>query len=161
MEDQMFSSNDTSNAASRAISRPRHAFAAAVMAMALLATAGLTPVSADMGPCNSAAPSGRTVHLFVSDVDQSARWYRDNAGLAEERRWIDPTFGGATLVQVGRGRAGLTLVSAPQQRGGFHDPQMVCLVLDGAPAPPVWSGTRHLVDPDGTAVELPPYLGNT
>ena len=157
----MFSSNDTLNVASAATFRPRHALATALTAMSLLATACLAPVAADMGPCNTAAPSSRTVHLFVSDVDQSARWYRDNAGLAEERRWIDPNLGGATLAQLGRGRAGMTLVSAPQRRGGFHDPQMACLVLDGPPAPPVWQGTRHLVDPDGTSVELPPYLGNT
>jgi hypothetical protein len=162
MEDhQMSSSNDISNHANRVIFRSRHAVAAALMAVGLFAMAGLTPATADMGACNTAAPTSRTAHLFVSDVEQSARWYRDNAGLAEERRWVDPSFGGGPLVQLGRGHAGLTLVASPQQRGGFHDPQMVCLVLDGPPAPPVWSGPRHLVDPDGTAVELPPYLGNT
>jgi hypothetical protein len=35
---------------------------------------------------------------------------------------------------------------------------MVCLVLDGPP--PVGSGPRYLVDPDGTSVELPPDLGD-
>ena len=157
----MFSSNDTANDKSLALFRRLRALAAAIAAVSLLAAACSVPAAADMGPCNTAAPSTRTVHLFVSDVDRAARWYRDNAGLAEERRWVDPSFGGATLVQLGRDRAGLTLVAAPQQRGGFHDPQMLCLVLDEASAPPVWSGTRHLVDPDGTSVELPPYLGNT
>jgi hypothetical protein len=162
MEDhQMLSSNNTSNDSSPALFRPRHTLAAALTAASLLATAGLTPAAADMGPCNSAAPSTRTVHVFVSDVDRAARWYSDNAGLTEERRWADTSFGGATLVQLGHGRAGLTLVSARHQHGGFHDPQMLCLVLDEASAPPVLSGTRHLVDPDGTSVELPPYLGNT
>jgi hypothetical protein len=159
MEDhQMFNSNDTSNDRSPALFRPQRVLAAAVAAASLLAMACSTPAAADLGPCNTAAPSSRTVHLFVSDVDRAARWYRDNAGLTEERRWVDPSFGGATLVQLGHRQAGLTLVSAPQQHGGFHDPQMVCLVLDGPPAPPVRSGTRHLVDPDGTSVELPPYL---
>jgi hypothetical protein len=162
MEDhQMFSSNDTSNDRSPAVFRSPRVLAAAVTAVSLLAMACSTPAAADMGPCNTAAPSTRTVHLFVSDVDRSARWYRDNAGLTEERRWVDPSFGGATLVQLGHGRAGLTLVSAPQQQhGGFHEPQMACLVLDGPPAPPVGSGARYLVDPDGTSVELPPYRGD-
>ena len=155
----MFSSNDTSNGRSLAVFRPRRVLAAAV-AVSLLAMACSTPAAADMGPCNSAAPTTRTVHLFVSDVDRAARWYRDNAGLNEERRWVDPSFGGATLVQLGHRQAGLTLVSAPQQHGGFHDPQMVCLVHDGPAASPVRSGTRYLVDPDGTSVELPPYRGD-
>jgi len=153
----MFSSNDASNDRSPALFRPQRVLAA-VVAASLVAMACATPAAADMGPCNTAAPTTRTVHLFVSDVDRAARWYRDNAGLTEERRWVDPSFGGATLVQLGHRGAGLTLVSAPQQHGGFRDPQMVCLVLDGPP--PVRSGTRYLVDPDGTSVELPPYLGD-
>jgi hypothetical protein len=36
-------------------------------------------------------------------------------------------------------------------------PQMVCLVLDGPPAPAAGSDARYLTDPDGTGVELPPH----
>ena len=41
--------------------------------------------------------------------------------------------------------------------GKFRDPQMVCLVLDGPPAPSYGNGAAvPLADPDGTSVELPP-----
>jgi hypothetical protein len=42
-------------------------------------------------------------------VDRAARWYRDNAGLSERRRWVDQTFGSATLVSMQRGPGGVTL----------------------------------------------------
>jgi hypothetical protein len=93
---------------------------------------------------------------LVNDVDRSSRWYQDNVGLVEERHGFDSDFG-ATVVQLGRGQAGLTLVSAPHQRGGFGEPQMACFVLEGPPAQPVSYGARYLVDPDGTSVELAPY----
>ena len=93
----------------------------------------------------------------MTDVDRAARWYRDNTGLVEVRRWADPTFGGATLVSMRRGLAGVTLVGQPRERGGaFRDPQVVCLVLESPPAPPAGSKPVFLADPDGTAVELPP-----
>jgi catechol 2,3-dioxygenase-like lactoylglutathione lyase family enzyme len=112
---------------------------------------------ADLGPCITAAPTTRDVHLFVSNVDRAARWYRDTAGLTELHRWIDQTFNGATLVSMQRGLAGVTLVGSPRDLpGGFRDPQMVCLVLGGPPAPATGTSPLFLVDPDGTSVELPP-----
>jgi hypothetical protein len=110
------------------------------------------PAAADLGPCTTAAPTTRDVHLFLSDIDRAARWYRDNAGLTEQRRWVDQTFGGATLVSMQRGLAGVTLVSWPRELAGkFRDPQMVCLVLDGPPDPSYGKGAdvprrsrRHL-----------------
>jgi hypothetical protein len=104
----------------------------------------------------TAAPTTRDVHLFVSDVDRAARWYRDNAGLTEQGRWVDQTFGGATLVSMQRGLVGVTLVSSPRELTGFRDPQMVCFVLDGAPALAAGTEPLFVAHPDGTSVELPP-----
>jgi hypothetical protein len=127
-----------------------------VAALNLFAAARAAPAMADLGPCITAAPTTRDVHLFVSDVDRAARWYRDNAGLTELHRWIDQTFNGATVVSMQRGLAGVTLVgSARDFTGGFRDPQMVCLVLGGPPAPATGTSPLFLVDPDGTSVELP------
>jgi hypothetical protein len=144
----------TSKRSNRYFSYARRVLATAAGA-GFLAIACSAPAAAEMGPCKTAAPSTRQVHLLVNDVDRSSRWYQDNVGLVEERHGFDPDFG-ATVVQLGRGQAGLTLVSAPHQRGGFGEPQMACFVLEGPPAQPVWYGARYLVDPDGTSVELEP-----
>jgi catechol 2,3-dioxygenase-like lactoylglutathione lyase family enzyme len=128
-----------------------------VAIVSLCVAARVGPAMADLSPCISAAPTTRNVHLFVSDVDRAARWYRDNAGLTEQRRWVDQTFNGATLVSMQRGLAGVTLVGSPRElTGGFRDPQIVCLVLDGPPAPATGTSPLFLADPDGTSVELPP-----
>jgi hypothetical protein len=132
-----------------------------VAAVSLSAVRLIVPAAADLGPCITAAPTTRDVHLFVSDVDRAARWYRDNAGLTELARWADQTFGGATLVSMQRGLAGVTLVSSTRELTGFRDPQMVCFVLNGAPAPATGTGPLFLADPDGTSVELPPASAQT
>jgi catechol 2,3-dioxygenase-like lactoylglutathione lyase family enzyme len=124
--------------------------------VALIAALGVAPAAADLGPCRTAAPTTRDVHLFVSDVDRAVRWYHDNAGLAEQRRWIDETFGGATLVSMQSGPAGVTLVGPREVTARFRDPQMVCLVFGAPPAPVAGTGPLFLADPDGTSVELPP-----
>jgi catechol 2,3-dioxygenase-like lactoylglutathione lyase family enzyme len=132
-----------------------------IVAAAFASTVGLWaaawpgPAAADLGPCKVAAPTTRDVHLFVSDVERAVRWYRDNASLAEVHRRVDPLFGGATLVTMQRGSAGVTLVGSPRNAGGRF-PQMVCFVLDGPPAPPAGTAPLFLADPDGTFVELPP-----
>jgi len=129
---------------------------AIVAVLTLCVAVAAAPVSADLGPCTTAAPTTSDVHLLVSDVDRAARWYRDNVGLTEQRRWVEQTFGGATLISMQRGAAGVTLVDsqgAPTAK--FHDPQMVCLVLDGPPAPVTGTKPLFLADPDGTSVELP------
>jgi hypothetical protein len=93
----------------------------------------------------------------VSDIDRAARWYRENVGLTEQGRWVDQTFSGATLVSMQNGQAGVTLVSSPREfTGRFHDPQMVCFVLHGAPAPAAGAAPLFLADPGGVSVELPP-----
>jgi catechol 2,3-dioxygenase-like lactoylglutathione lyase family enzyme len=136
---------------------PLRATVVLVAAVSLIVAARAAPAMADLGPCITAAPTTRDVHLFVSNVDRAARWYRDNAGLTELHRWIDQTFNGATLVSMQRGLAGVTLVGSPRDlTGGFRDPQMVCLVLGGPPAPATGTKPLFLVDPDGTSVELPP-----
>jgi catechol 2,3-dioxygenase-like lactoylglutathione lyase family enzyme len=140
--------------------RRRRSFAAAAASIAaaagLLAITPSQPAMADMGPCTTAAPTTGNVLLLVSNVDASARWYRAHAGLAEESRWADPGFGGATFVRMRRNGAGVTLVASSTPNPGAHDPQMVCLVLSGPPAPPAGSRPIYLADPDGTSVELPP-----
>jgi hypothetical protein len=93
--------------------------------------------------------------VVVSDVQRAATWYRDHGGLTETARRIDPSLNNAVLVDMERGTAGVTLIESsfvPSARL----PQIVCLVLDGPPAPPAGSEARYLTDPDGTTVELPP-----
>ena len=106
---------------------------------------------ADMGTCQIAAPTTSSVHVIVSDMDRSVRWYRDHVGLKEIRRWNDPSIGGATLVLMERQNAGLTLMSYPELNFHSVDPQMVCFALEGNP-----SQSTYLADPDGTFVELAP-----
>jgi hypothetical protein len=63
------------------------------------------PAAVDLGPCRTAAPTTRDVHLLVPDVDRAARSYRDEAGLTELSHWADPTFGGTLPVSLPRGLA--------------------------------------------------------
>jgi hypothetical protein len=106
---------------------------------------------ADMGTCRTAAPTTSSVHVIVSDLDRSVRWYRDHVGLREIRRWNDSSTGRATLVLMERQSAGLTLISYPDLSFHSLDPQMVCFPLEGNP-----NQSPYLVDPDGTSVELAP-----
>jgi catechol 2,3-dioxygenase-like lactoylglutathione lyase family enzyme len=123
--------------------------------VALVSLRAATSAADHPGPCKTAAPTTGNVHLFVSDIEHAARWYRENTGLIEVARWVDRIFGGATLVSIQRDAVGLTLVSSPrEQTARFRDPQMVCFVLDGPPAPTTGAGPLFLVDPDGTSVEL-------
>jgi hypothetical protein len=120
-----------------------------------LASAHAEKADAALGPCRLAAPTRPGVIVVVSDVERAANWYRDHAGLTETARRVDPSLNNAVLIDMARGTAGVTLVgsSAPPSASL---PQIVCLVLDGPPAPPVGSEPRYLTDPDGTSVELPP-----
>lgn len=112
---------------------------------------------AALGPCHLAAPTTPGVHVFVSDVDRAAYWYRDRAGLIEITRRVDPSLNNAVLVDMARGAAGVTLIESKAFAPSAQLRQMVCLVLDGAPAPPAGSASRYLTDPDGTSVEIPPF----
>jgi catechol 2,3-dioxygenase-like lactoylglutathione lyase family enzyme len=116
-----------------------------ILACALATLAG--DASADLGPCRLAAPTTTGVMLVVSDIERSARWYRDHVGLVETARRVG-------VVDMVRGPAGVTLIEGRLQPGL---PQIVCLVLDGPPAPATGGEPRYLTDPDGTGVELPPH----
>jgi hypothetical protein len=78
------------------------------------------PAAVDLGPCRTAAPTTRDVHLLVPDVDRAARSYRDEAGLTELSHWADPTFGGTIPVSMQRGLAGVTVVSSPRELTAFR-----------------------------------------
>lgn len=120
-----------------------------------LAAAHSSEAHADLGPCRLAAPTTPGVMVVVSDVERAANWYRDHAGLTETARRVDPSLNNAVLIHMALGAAGVTLIESSFAPSASL-PQIVCLVLDGPPAPPVGSEPRYLTDPDGTSVELPP-----
>jgi hypothetical protein len=120
-----------------------------------LAAAHASEAHADLGPCRLAAPTTPGVMLVVSDVERAANWYRDHVGLTATARRVDPSLNNAVLIDMARGTAGLTLIESSFAPSASL-PQIVCLVLDGPPAPPVGGEPRYLTDPDGTSVELPP-----
>jgi hypothetical protein len=120
-----------------------------------LAAAYASEAHADLGPCRLAAPTTPGVMVVVSDVERAANWYRDHAGLTATARRVDPSLNNAVLIDMARGAAGVTLMESSFTPSASL-PQIVCLVLDGPPAPPVGSEPRYLTDPDGTSVELPP-----
>jgi catechol 2,3-dioxygenase-like lactoylglutathione lyase family enzyme len=104
-------------------------------------------------PCSTAAPTTPNVIVFVSDIDKSVRWYRDQVGLEVESELDrDKRYDGLGTV-MSRNGAGLTLVVST--RRSALEIQMVCLVLDGPPAPPSGAPPLFLVDPDGTSIEFP------
>ena len=93
--------------------------------------------------------------MFVSDIERSVRWYRENAGFAEApRSEFGESHGGAISVMT-RDRAGVTLVSSDGASRPSRDLQMACFVLDGPPAPLPGSPPLFLIDPDGTFIEIP------
>jgi hypothetical protein len=110
---------------------------------------------AELGPCTIAAPTTPSVIVFVSDIERSVRWYRENAGFAEApRSEFGESHGGAISVMT-RDRAGVTLVSSDGASRPSRDLQMACFVLDGPPAPLPGSPPLFLIDPDGTSIEIP------
>jgi hypothetical protein len=110
---------------------------------------------AELGPCTIAAPTTPSVIVFVSDIERSVRWYRENAGFAESpRSEFGKSHGGAISVMT-RDRAGVTLVSSDGASRPSRDLQIACFVLDGPPAPLPGSPPLFLIDPDGTSVEIP------
>ena len=112
---------------------------------------GIDHAAAELGPCTIAAPTTPTVTTFVSNVNQSVRWYRDNIGLDV----AETTAEGWTTLTARNG-TGVTLAPLPGRELSPRWPQAVCFVLDELPAPPPGSKPVYLADPDGTSVELPP-----
>jgi hypothetical protein len=111
---------------------------------------------AELGPCTTAAPTTPNVIVFVSDIERSVRWYRDNVGLAEASEPDIAERHDSQVTVMARNRAGVALVSFGRTSRFSRDVQMVCFVLEGPPAPPSGSPPLFLVDPDGTSIELPP-----
>jgi hypothetical protein len=102
---------------------------------------------AQSSPCTTAAPTTPNVTVFVSDIDRSVRWYRDQVGLATgSGPALDGRYDRPGTV-MSRNGVGLTLVVST--RRSALEIQMVCLVLDGPPAPPRGAPPLFLVDPDG------------
>jgi hypothetical protein len=135
---------------------------AAKLIVAAMIVLGACPTNAkaELGPCKAAAPTKPEVVVFVSDIDRSARWYKDQVGLvqmpassATEQR------AGSRAIVLARNGAGITLVPSAAPTSPLLDPQMVCFVLDGPPAPLPGSKPIFLIDPDGTLVELPALPG--
>jgi catechol 2,3-dioxygenase-like lactoylglutathione lyase family enzyme len=113
--------------------------------------------AAQLSPCTTVAPTTPNVIVFVSDIDRSVRWYRDHVGLAAgSGPDLDGRYDRQGTVMRQNG-AGLTLVVSTQRSA--LEIQMVCLVLDGPPAPPVGAPPLFLVDPDGTSIEFPASSG--
>jgi hypothetical protein len=110
---------------------------------------------AQLGPCTTVAPTTPNVIVFVSDIDRSARWYRDNIGFAESSESDIAERHNRQVTAMARNRVGMTLVSSGRTSRFSRDMQMVCFVLEGPPAPLPGSPPRFLIDPDGTSIELP------
>jgi len=131
----------------------RHRGSGLLIAACAIAAVQAGAAHAALGPCRLAAPTTPGVMVIVSDVDRAAQWYRDQAGLSETARRVDPSLNNAVLVDMERGAAGVTLIESRGFAPSAQLPQMVCLVLDG---PPARSEVRYLTDPDGTNVEIAP-----
>jgi hypothetical protein len=89
------------------------------------------------------------VIAFVSDIERSVRWYRDNVGLAEASEPDIAERHDSQVTVMARNRAGVALVSFGRTSRFSRDVQMVCFVLEGPPAPPSGSGHSSLSIPTG------------
>jgi hypothetical protein len=113
-------------------------------------------VEAELGPCMTAAPTTPNVVVFVSDMEKSIHWYRSNIGLAVEENWNAVARSDSQIVVMGRNGVGVTLLASGRPIK-LPDPQRVCFVFEGPPAPSSGSPPLFLTDPDGTSVELPSF----
>lgn len=133
--------------------RLRPIWAAVIAALVCLSARN---AEAELGPCMTAAPTTPNVVVFVSDIDKSIRWYRNNIGLAVEENWNAAAGSDSQVVVMGRNGIGVTLLaSGPPVK--LPDPQRVCFVFEGPPAPSSGLPPLFLTDPDGTSVELPSF----
>jgi len=111
---------------------------------------------AEFGPCITTVPTTTNVVVFVSDIEKSVRWYRSNMGFAVEENWNTIARSDSHVVVMGRNGIEVALLSSGRPIK-LIDPQRVCFVLDGPPAPPSGSLPLFMTDPDGTSVELPSF----
>ena len=81
---------------------------------------------AELGPCTTAAPTTPNVIVFVSDIERSVRWYRDNVGLAEASKPEIVERHDSQVRVMTRNRAGVTLVSFGGASRFSRDVQMMC-----------------------------------
>jgi catechol 2,3-dioxygenase-like lactoylglutathione lyase family enzyme len=81
---------------------------------------------AGLGPCTTAAPTTPNVIVFVSDIERSVRWYRDNVGLAEASEPDIAERHDSQVTVMARNRAGVALVSFGRTSRFSRDVQMVC-----------------------------------
>jgi len=84
---------------------------------------------AELDPCTIAAPTTPNVIVFVSDIERSVRWYRDNVGLAEASEPDIAERHDSQVTVMARNRAGVALVSSGRTSRFSGDVQMVCFVL--------------------------------
>ena len=137
----------------RSSARSRSAFVLMTFAWIECAT---SRAMAELGPCTTAAPTTPEVVMFVSDLNRSMRWYHEKVGLeASSLNTVERADSRA--VKMTRNGVGVTLVSSGRPTDLPRDPQMVCFVLEGPPAPSLGSSPLFLVDPDGTSVEFPAF----
>jgi catechol 2,3-dioxygenase-like lactoylglutathione lyase family enzyme len=104
----------------------------------------------------TAAPTTPNVVVFVSDMEKSIHWYRRNIGLAVEENWNAVARSDSQVVVMGRNGIGVTLLASGRPIK-LPDPQRVCFVFEGPPAPSSGSPPLFLTDPDGTSIELPSF----
>ncbi|SDJ97923.1 hypothetical protein SAMN05444171_0246 [Bradyrhizobium lablabi] len=113
-------------------------------------------VEAELGPCMTAAPTTPNVVVFVSDMEKSIHWYHRNIGLAVEENWNAVARSDSQVVVMGRNGIGVMLLASGRPIK-LPDPQRVCFVFEGPPAPSSGSPPLFLTDPDGTSIELPSF----
>jgi catechol 2,3-dioxygenase-like lactoylglutathione lyase family enzyme len=104
----------------------------------------------------TAAPTTPNVVVFVSDMEKSIHWYRRNIGLAVEENWNAVARSDSQVVVMGQNGIGVTLLASGRPMK-LPDPQRVCFVFEGPPAPSSGSPPLFLTDPDGTSIELPSF----
>jgi hypothetical protein len=124
--------------------------------VAVLGCLSAQSAEAELGPCMTAAPTTPNVVVFVSNMEKSVHWYRSNIGLAVEENWNAVAGSDSQVVVMSRSGMGFTLLASGRPLK-LSDPQRVCFVFEGPPAPASGSSPLFLTDPDGTSVELPSF----
>jgi hypothetical protein len=128
----------------------------AIILMILQVLLDVQDAKAELGPCTTAAPTTPNVVVLVSDLVRSVNWYNSNLGLIEGPRSDAAERLSAQTATMRRDGIGVTLITSSGSMTGYRDPQVICFVLEGPPAPPHGAPPIFLADPDGVSVELAP-----